>query len=265
MKQSKHILFVTILLINLNAFGQKRLDNLRNNSNFVWVVDSLKMDLTIYYEKNSYADKNSDVLKKRVQQHLTNTLNFIGVDTYDKPIHYFLLEDRERMKLLVGYETNGNANPKNNFVTAIYSETIKSVYSNHELFHLIAMNLWGYPETWINEGMAVYSDNAWNGYNLHQLSKYLIDNDKFVSIDRIAKRLRKYDSMITYPLLGSFAKFIDETYGRETIKIIWSNGRKKTKKHLGKSLGDLENEWLEMLETVNYEKIEYLRRKENAP
>lgn len=259
MKQSKLILFVTILLINLNAFGQKRLDNLRNNSNFEWVVDSLKMDLTIYYEKNSYADKNSDVLKKRVQQHLTNTLNFIGVDTYDKPIHYFLLEDRERMKLLVGYETNGNANPKNNFVTAIYSETIKSVYSNHELFHLIAMNLWGYPETWINEGMAVYSDNAWNGYNLHQLSKYLIDNDKFVSIYRIAKRLTKHDSMITYPLLGSFAKFIDETYGRETIKIIWSKGRKKTKKHLGKSLGDLENEWLEMLEAVNYEKIEYLR------
>jgi hypothetical protein len=102
-------------------------------------------------------------LKKRVQQHLTNTLNFIGVDTYDKPIHYFLLEDRERMKLLVGYETNGNANPKNNFVTAIFSENIKSVYSKHELFHLIAMNLWGYPETWINEGMAVYSDNAWNG------------------------------------------------------------------------------------------------------
>lgn len=247
------------LLFSCKTFGQKRLNSFINNSNFEWVVDSLEINLTIYYEKDSYAEKNIVVLRKRIQQHLTNTLNFIGVDTYDKPIHYFLLEDRERMKHLVGYETNGNASPKNNFVTAIFSENIKSVYSNHELFHLIAMNLWGYPETWINEGMAVYSDNAWNGYNLHQLSKYLIDNEKFVSIDRIAKRLRKYDSMITYPLLGSFAKFIDETYGRETIKIIWSNGRKKTKKHLDKSLGDLENEWLEMLETVNYEKIEYLR------
>jgi len=258
-KQSKLILFVTILLINLNAFGQKRLDNLRSNSNFEWVVDSLEMNLTIYYEKNSYTEKNIDVLRKRVQQHLTNTLNFIGVDTYDKPIHYFLLEDRERMKLLVGYETNGNANPKNNFVTAIFSENIKSVYSNHELFHLIAMNLWGYPETWINEGMAVYSDNAWNGHNLHKLSKYLMDNDKFVSINRIAKRLRKYDSMITYPLLGSFTKFIDETYGRETIKVIWQKGRKSLRRHLGKSLDDIEQEWLLMLNSVAYNDIKYLK------
>ena len=223
------------------------------------------MNLTIYYEKDSYAEKNIDILKIRVKQHLTNTLNFIGVDTYDKPIHYFLLEDRDRMKLLVSYETNGNANPKNNFLTAIFSENIKSFYSNHEIFHLIAMNLWGYPETWINEGMAVYSDNAWNGYNLHELSKYLVDNDKFVSIVRIAKRLRKYDSMITYPLLGSFAKFIDETYGRETTRIIWANGRKKIGKHLGKSLIDLENEWLEMLKSVTYKNIEYLKLKENAP
>lgn len=256
--QNKLNLLIAIILLNLNAYGQKRLDNLRSNSNFEWVVDSSEMNLILYYEKNSFAEKNIDVLKKRLTQNLKNTLNFIGVDSYDKPIHYFLLEDRERMKLLVGYETNGNANPKNNFVTAIFSETIKSVYSNHELFHLIAMNLWGYPEIWINEGMAVYSDNSWNGHDLHELTKYLIDNDKFISIDRISKRLRNYESMITYPLLGSFAKFINETYGRDTIKIIWSSGRKKTKKNLGKSLGDLENEWLLMLNSVTYNDIKYI-------
>ena len=49
--QNKLILFVTILLVSLNAFGQKRLDNLRSNSNFEWVVDSLGMNLTLYYEK----------------------------------------------------------------------------------------------------------------------------------------------------------------------------------------------------------------------
>lgn len=257
MKQNILILFATILLLNLNAFGQKGLDKLRNNSNFEWVVDSLEMNLTLYYEKNSFADKHLDVLKKRTKQHFTNTLNFIGVDTYYKPIHYFIVGDRERIKLLVGYETNGNANPKSNFLTAIFSENIKSVYSNHELFHLIAMDLWGYPETWINEGMAVYSDNAWNGQNLHELSKYLLDNNKFISIDRIAKKFRKYDSMITYPLLGSFTKFIDETYGREIIQVIWLKGRKRLKRHLGKSLDELEKEWLLMLNSVVYKDIRY--------
>lgn len=257
--QNKLVLFVTILFLNLNIFGQKRLENLRSNSNFEWIVENLEMNLTLYYERNSYAENNIDVLKKRVTQYLTNTLNFIEVDLYDKPIHYFVLEDRERMKLLIGYETNGNANPKNNFVNAIFSENIKSVYSNHELFHLIAMNVCGYPENWINEGMAVYSDNAWNGHNLHELSKYLIDNDKFISIVRTAKGLRKYDSSITYPLLGSFTKFIDETYGRETIQLIWTKGRRTLKKHLGKSLDDLEKEWLLMINSVTYNNIKYLK------
>lgn len=258
MNQNKPILLFAILLLNLNAFAQKRLDNLRSNSNFEWVVDSLDMNLTLYYERNTYAEKHIDVLKIRIKNHLTSTLNFIGVDGYGKPIHYFILEDRERMKVLVGYETNGNANPKHNFLTAIFSENIKAAYSNHELFHLIAMNLWGYPETWINEGMAVYADNSWNGYNLHELSKFLIDNDKFVSIDSIAKDLRKYDSMLTYPLLGSFAKFIDETYGRETIEAIWIKGRKGLKKHVGRSLDDLQKEWLFMLKSVSYNDIQYL-------
>jgi hypothetical protein len=225
----------------------------------VWEVDSLEKNVTLYYEKNSYAEQYLDVLKLRVKQHLANTMDFVGVETYDKPIHYFILEHRQRIKLLIGHETNGNANPKSNFVTGIFSEKIKSVYSNHELFHLIAMNLWSNPETWINEGMAVYSDDKWQGYHLHELSKYLIDNDKFISIDRMTRKLRKYDAMITYPLLGSFTKFIDETYGRETTKLIWKKGRKNILKYIEKSLDDLEKEWLITLNPVTYKDIRYLK------
>lgn len=270
MKQNKFILFFAILLFNLNSFGQKRLDNLRNNSNFEWIVDSIEKNMILYYEKNSYAEKNNKVLKLRVKQDLRATMEFIGIDTYEKPIHYFILEDREKMKRLIGYETNGNANIRNNFVTTIFSENIKSAYGNHELFHLIAMNEWGYgsinvlgydlsgcAESWINEGMAVYSDGKWYGYDLHELSKYLLDNNKFISIRILSRKMRKYDSKITYPLLGSFAKFIDETYGRETIKLIWTKGRKKMKSYFGKSIYELENEWIEMLKTITYNKIEY--------
>jgi hypothetical protein len=163
------------------------------------------------------------------------------------------------MKLLVGYETNGNANPKNNFITAIFSEKIKSVYSNHELFHLIAMNIWGYPEIWINEGMAVYSDGIWQGHNLHELSKYLIDNDKYISLKNLTTKFREYDDLISYPLIGSFTKFIDENYGRETTKQIWEKGKKRMKKQVGKSLEELEQEWLEMLKSITYKDIEYRR------
>jgi len=103
------------------------------------------------------------------------------------------------------------------------------------------------------------ADNNWRGYDLHEISKYLIDNNKYIPIIHLSKRLRKYDSMVTYPLLGSFAKFIDHTYGRETTKFIWKNGKKKMKESIGKNLLDLEQEWLEMLMSVSYKNIEYLK------
>jgi len=251
------ILLIVFLLCNLIAAGQKRLDNFRQNSNFEWAIDSAGFNLTLYFEKGSYAEKHKEVVKERIQYHYQSTIDFIGIEDYDRPIHYFILENRQRMKLLAGYETNGNANPKNNFVTAIFSEKTNSVYSNHELFHLIAMNEWSYPENWINEGMAVYSDNKWHGHDLHELSKFLIDNNRFIAVNRLAKKLGRHDTMISYPLLGSFIKFIDETYGRETIRLIWIKGNKRLQKYIGKNIHDLEKEWLEMLKSVTYNDITY--------
>jgi len=72
-------------------------------------------------------------------------------------------------------------------------------------------------------------------------------------------KLRKYDSMLVYPFRGSFAKFIDKTYGRETIKLIWKKGRRKMKKHIGKNIDGLEKEWMEMLMSTTYKDIKYLK------
>ncbi len=258
------LLIVTLLFLNMSTFGQliigsKKISKLINHSHFEWVIDSLDHKALIYFEKNSFAHKNKEVLRDRIQYHVENTISFVGIENYDKPIHYFILENRERMKSLIGLETNGSANYKENYVTAIFSSNIKSAYSNHELFHLIAMNEWGYTEGWLNEGMAVYSDNNWFGYSLHELAKYLIDQNDYIPMAEMTKRLRMHDSLITYPLLGSFAKYLDETYGRETIKQIWKTGKKRMKKFTGKNLADLENEWLKMLGSVEYNDINYLK------
>lgn len=265
-----YLILPVFVLIHLISFGQKKLNRYINHPGFEWMTDTLGDHVTLYFEKDSYADRNIQLLKTKIKHHLAGTIEFVGLQTYSKPIHYFILEDRQRMKLLVGYETNGNANPRNNFVAGIFSGKINSVFSNHELFHLIAMNTWGYgsvhlfgydtpgcAEAWINEGMAVYSDDRWSGYDLHELSKYLIDRNAYISIATLSKRMRKFDARITYPVLGSFAKFIDETYGRETILKIWKNGRRNIKRDTGKSIGELEDEWLEMLGTKSVEGIQY--------
>jgi len=256
--KAKFILVLAVVIFsNLECFGQKKLNKLKNNHDFTWLTENLGNNISLYFEKDSYAEEHKEVLIERIRFHLERTMEFIEIDEYNKPIHYFVLENRQRMKQLFGFETNGLANPRQNYLAAIFSVNSKSVYSNHELFHLLAMNEWGYPKTWVNEGMAVYSDNIWHGYDLHKLSKFLIDSDRYIPLKNLISRFMEFDNALTYPLVGSFVKYIAESYGIESIKEIWRGKGKDIGKHFGKSIEELEKEWLQMLDLIKYDNIIY--------
>ncbi len=250
-------LTIAILLTGQALFGQNNYQSLLDNKNFKWVTDSSFQELTLYYQADSWADKNIETIRQRVVSHFNSVKTFLDIKSYDKKIHVFIVVSREQMKLLLGHETNGAAFYKTNTVTGIASEKRNSIYSNHELFHAIAMNLWGVPDTWINEGMAVYSDNQWHGHDLYQLTKYLIDTNRYVSLEKLVKDFRKADDLVSYPLAGSFVKYVDETYGRETLIKIWKRKTKNLKKLTGKTLQELEVDWLTKIKTIQYEEIKY--------
>ncbi len=189
--------------------------------------------------------------------HFNSVKLFVDIKSYQAKINLFVVDSREQMKLLVGRETNGSAFYDYNTVTGIASGKINSIYSNHELFHVIAMNLWGVPDVWINEGMAVYSDNEWHGHDLYQLTKYLVDNKRYISLDKLIKIFRKTDDLISYPLAGSFVKYLDETYGRDIVIKIWMTKTKNLKNLTGKTIDQLESDWLTKVKTVEYKEIKY--------
>ncbi len=241
----------------MQTFAQPKLHRLVNHPDFRWDTLQLNKQLILYIEQKSYAAENKDLLKEKVMHHYQETLAFMGVSEASLPIHYFVVESRQRMKRLIGYETNGNAHYKGRWVTGIFSPSLQSVRSNHELFHLLAMNKWGVPERWLNEGMAVYADGYWNGFPLHELAKYLLDRGKYVSPVMMTRGLRRQDPLFTYPLLGSLVKFMDETYGRQTTLVMWKTGTRNRKERMGKSLTEIEREWLEMLQKVTYGDMHY--------
>ncbi len=251
------ILTITILFIGQELFGQISYQRLLENKNFNWLADSSSKELTIYYQPDSWTNKNIEKVKQRVINHFNSVKTFVEINSYEKRVHLFVVDSRPQMKLLVGHETNGSAFYQYNTLTGIASEKTNSIYSNHELFHVVAMNLWGIPDIWINEGMAVYSDNKWHGHDLYELTKYLIDNNRYVSLDKLIKDFRKVDDLISYPLTGSFVKYLDEVYGRETVIRIWKNKTKNFKKLTGKSIKELETDWLTKIETIEYKEIKY--------
>jgi hypothetical protein len=231
--------------------------DLFENKSFSWVSDSTSKELIFHYQSGSWTDKKISLVRKRLHNHLDSVKSFIGINNYDKVIFLFIVESREQMKLLVGNEANGAAFYQSNTITGIASSRINSIFSNHEMFHVISMNIWGVPDIWINEGMAVYSDNKWHSNDLYQLTKFLIDNNRYVSLKKLIKDFKKLDHLVSYPLAGSFTKYLDKTYGRETVINIWKGRTKNLKKYTGKTIKELESDWLLTIYKVTYNEIKY--------
>lgn len=248
---------IFLMLAGHGLFAQVTYARLLENKNFKWLADSSSQELIIYYQADSWADKKIENIRQRVMGHFNSVKSFVNIKSYGSKVHLFVVDSRTQMKLLVGWETNGSAFYKYNTVTGIASDKTNSIYSNHELFHLVAMNLWGVPDIWLNEGMAVYSDNEWHGYDLYQLTKYLVDNNRYISLEKLIKDFRKADDLISYPLTGSFVKYLDEAYGRDIVIKIWKNKSRNLKRLTGKSIKDLEADWLTKIKTVEYKEIKY--------
>lgn len=228
--------------------AQKTLRELRNHPKFAWLTDTLAPNSTIYYLPDSWTSVRIESVRQRISAHVDSVKRFVGTSDYKKRIHVFIVGSREEMKDLIGYETNGTALYADHVITGIAGNKTHSIYSNHEFFHVIAMNTWGMADTWINEGMAVYSDKKWHGHDLHGLSRYLVEQGRYIGVKMLIRNFRKADSMVSYPLIGSFVMYLDNTYGRDAIVRMWRG--EPVKKVTGRSLKALELDWLDYVKTV---------------
>ena len=246
------------LLFSAQAlYGQRSLNQLLKNKEFNWLTDSSSTQLIIYYQADTWTSANLEDVRYRILNQIESVKLFIGIESYNATLHQFVVESRNEMKDLIGWQTNGVAFYKHNVLAGIGSDNLRSIYSSHEIFHVLAMNIWGVPDVWINEGMAVYSSKRWHGYDLYQLTKYLIDNDRYVALDRLVKKFRRVDDLESYPLIGSFSKYLEETYGRETVINIWQGKIRDIQESTGKSIKELEQDWLNKISAVEYFGIDY--------
>ena len=251
--------FFTILTIILwsNLFAQKRVKTLLGNKKFVWIADSSSTQLTFYYQPDSWASKRLNLVRDSLVMHIRSVETFVGINHYSPRIHVFIVEDRKQMKALTGFTTNGKADHRFNTISGILSDDTKTLFANHEFFHIIAANTWGWPNHWVNEGMAVYSDRKWNGYDFYPLTKYLIDKNRYIPLEGLLSEFKRQDASLSYPLLGSFVKYLDETYGKEVLVGVWKNGYKSLPYLTGKNLSSLEQDWLAKAKTADYGNMSY--------
>jgi hypothetical protein len=172
---------------------------------------------------------------------LAAELRLAGVGDYSPRIHLFLVESYRRLQQLLGYYAAGGSKPTEHVVFFVlgHPEAL-----THELNHEVMTHLWGLSEPWIAEGLAAYvSDPGQVDGQFRQL----LASGKAVPLNRLVNPAwdpsMAFPSTVIYPELGSFVKYLKETYGMDGLRRVWRGGSASIPRVLGKPLGDLEREW----------------------
>lgn len=214
-----------------------------NRSDFHWKCNQT-VHFLLCYEPGSEAERSIKDLEIIAEEDRTSVLQMLGIAEYEPRIYTFLVNSRHQLQKLIGFYGDGRSRPMQH-VTFYVVDGPRTLA--HEMTHEITTNLWGAAETWIEEGVAVYtteypildgdSHAYFASHRLLPLAQLV--NPKWQS--------SMYSPDITYTQLGSFTKFLDKKYGMRKIQEVWKGGSESISQVFGKPLADLEQEWLATL------------------
>ena len=218
-----------------------------------WELEKTK-HFDIYYRADSYAEENLDdivLVQEETYQYILEQLNV----QFDETISIYIYPTPED----AGWDhVQGLAYNRQKVVLGVYSEKGKSIgvegASAHEITHVITWNAIGKPgTTFLNEGLAVTMDGVWHAVSdpitdLHQWTKKFMDEDKLPAISEMVSSWNSLDTLITYPVSGSFVSYLVDKYGMEKFKKMLVeanrlNFNSKCQEIYNKELSTLELEW----------------------
>lgn len=237
-----------------NSFGQT--DRFLKQLPITWKQYATD-HFTLYVEEGGYPDQHIDLVKQDLEDQRSRIMDFLENNHVTGTANIIIVDTREKIKKILGFEAQGFAIPENNTVVFLYSQDY-SLATKHELTHYYAFHSWGRPsDNWFSEGLAVYNDNKWSGYQIDSLAKHLKDNQKLYPLSVLSKKFHSLNAMIAYPQIGSFTGFLLLSYGKPTLRELWTKGFGEIKKIYGKSLKELEKDWLNSLDLLQAVNIDY--------
>jgi hypothetical protein len=230
---------------------------------FTWVNDSSD-HFILHIERGSALENRRDLMKVRLEEARRRVLARMGETEYAPPIHIFVVGARARMRPLVGRTTNAIAFHRSHVIALVVTESW-SAAAAHEIFHVLAMNLWGIGPIWLNEGLGVFMDGQWLGNDLYAVARYLLDRKALLPLPDLMEDFRDADELVSFPQAGSLARYIFERHGVEAVKALWRGDAAAFQTRTGKTLAQVESAWREFLLTVNADRVLYLEYETKHP
>jgi len=194
-------------------------------------------NLDIYYQPNSPAERDIDTIKRIQQDAFDRIVTTLDSD-YKGPIQIYLYTHQDQSNGLTESSANGLAHPYVESVEAIYSDELKAIgregVAAHEMVHVVATLTLANPQSRVlSEGLAVALDDFWNDprrsiTTLHGWSVYYYQSEAMPSLTKLSDDWNSYTPNLSYPVSGSFVRYLIDYYGIEKFKKMYIKAESKS-------------------------------------
>lgn len=188
-----------------------------------------------HYFHGSVAEKEIDLIEKTQETGFDKIIKFLNIFEPERKIQYYFYPDGETKENLMGDDWFAQAIYKDFIVHVLYTEKDKPI-GEHEDTHLLSLP-WGHSVALFQEGLAEYMvGKNWFGEDHNKIAREGLEKNVLPSISDTLehkKWLELPDEYVIYyyGLVGSFTKFLIETFSKEKFKELYQNtNRIKTKK-----------------------------------
>jgi tetratricopeptide (TPR) repeat protein len=202
----------------------------------------------IYYKQGTPEANNIKLIADDHEWRYKELKEFLEVNPRGK-IRSYIYPDKDTRKRLIGAGETTIANPIQGEIHLVY-DIFPDPLLKHELTHVMSSEfgmkvLRVSPKVGLIEGLAVAAD--WNGerYTPHQWAEAMIRTDSAPEVkDVIGLGFFQAPPSKGYTVMGSFVRYLVDTYGIENFKNVYRTGSFSV---YGKGIDELISEWREFL------------------
>lgn len=242
MPRFKFMIPLLLLFINVDAVdradAQKKKSVIPERTEFTnALIDSLgenvvlneQQSYILYYKKGSYSEQHAELLIPMINAAVDRIKEILKISKLFEGFYLVMIDSRDEMERIINWNVKALASGRNDAAIFVYNSEIRP-YFKHELFHLIAFNIWGDPVSrLLDEGGAMFSDNQCLQYEnpLSAINKHLYKNDMWFDLDDLVNDFNGMageNDMIAYLQAGFIFRYLYENYGVDKMKILWKRG-----------------------------------------
>ena len=215
--------------------------------------DSLETEnFIIYFALGTEDAENIELIASDHEWRHEQIKDYLGVDSSEK-IKSYIYPDVETRKKVIGAGETTIANPIHGEVHLIY-DSFPHPILKHELVHVMSAEFGNdvlkiSPKIGLLEGIAVAADWRGQRFTPHQWSRAIVEMGIAPEIrDIVGFGFWYAPSEISYTMMGSFSRYLIDTYGMEDYKAAYKTGDFSV---YDKQLDELSAEWIAYLRTID--------------